>query len=1274
MANKKLSQLTTAASLNDTDIIPIVDGSGTKKVAASTVKTYTNSGLSTVATSGSYNDLTNKPTIPTATSGLTNDSGFITSNVSADIIPTTDNTVDLGSPTNRFRHLYVAPGTIYLGDIKLTNNNGKLDAKKVKNPGEDDEEEDDVDSDAFSPIREISVEDLTDVDINNVQNGQALVWDAGDEKWKNQTVSGGGGGPGLGNFSFTDDKITFPDGTIQTTAYVTAEQTGYINELVNASDSNRVDMEAVTMDSDGNSYVSYSYYDDNDNKQYGGIVKFNSSGAKQWSKNIVSDNIDAEYVEIASLEYTEFSGASVLVALGNYYDNGSSKDIGFMYLINADDGSVLPGFNTEFESANTGMKINDAVFGDDGTGNPFAVMVGTIYDVNLDKTFTPLAPSTVDKLYLSWSEVNASGVQAGEQLYYSVNGWYGFRMNAVDTVASIDGTTNAAPYIWLQVSKTQAGQYQLLRVNGWGGDIGQWSSPVNLRVLGSNLGGADGVNDLTFDFNPSVFNYNSDNLAAAVSNISGTPISDVFCQAWNGKDWSTEIGNTLTFQYQMGNQAYISRLGPNPWFKNIGATNYDRLLSVVVDSSNNSYAVGYMWTGSKGSLVIKYDIDGNQQWAVHIDPSDNTGNEITSIDLLADGNLITVDEEGHVTKIDSDDGSIIWQVEVDQGPSWDGNFRGTTTPDGGYIVTNYEDDDYTMYVIRLSVTDGSVEWAKRISRMWAGNNGEVYPENDFDAQYIDCNSTHVTVAGTTYLNNASPEYAGIVFNFPIDGENSNGMYGQYTISSVELESTTKSTTSVAATVNSISSTISAAPSDPSSSTSNLTITANNIGGSASVTGDITFDGSKLSSPSSGSGQWSNGVITLAPGGTSETAYADYGQFINIYPTNAFDSPHIHIAPGSGNNSTGNLILGDDNYHIDINNNGSIYIKTNNQNYSWEFDTNGNLRLPSGGDIKDSSGNSVLGGGSTNEITNTDGTSTYSVSVATSGVVTMNTARGTIEFGAMPEVGGPTHLHIMKPELTTGVDLYFGDDYNYVLQRGTAYGSDPAYGVEIGANDRNGGGQKSWRFGTDGNLTFPDGSLQTTAYTGTNNATTIDITNTNGLTTVYYPTFVENRDGEEILRADVNLTYRTDDNILGVGSIGFSGGNFRVVNVPTYSTGASGDKQGDIAFSSSYIYYCFADFGSAPTETFTVVNVGEFTNTISVNMASNPNYTVPQAGWYVVIGGVTMTLSAFSGASGSNYNFIFDNPSGAALPSTVTLISNTGYTNIWKRLAWSSDTW
>ena len=52
------------------------------------------------------------------------------------------------------------------------------------------------------------------------------------------------------------------------------------------------------------------------------------------------------------------------------------------------------------------------------------------------------------------------------------------------------------------------------------------------------------------------------------------------------------------------------------------------------------------------------------------------------------------------------------------------------------------------------------------------------------------------------------------------------------------------------------------------------------------------------------------------------------------------------------------------------------------------------------------------------------------------------------------------------------------------------------------------------------------------------ASTLDITNTNGLTTVYYPTFVEDRTTGQIVRADGDLTYRTDTNTLTAPS--FSG--------------------------------------------------------------------------------------------------------------------------------------
>lgn len=55
-----------------------------EKLVKDTLDTKANSSsLATVATTGDYDDLTDKPTIPSKTSDLTNDSGFITSLPSA---------------------------------------------------------------------------------------------------------------------------------------------------------------------------------------------------------------------------------------------------------------------------------------------------------------------------------------------------------------------------------------------------------------------------------------------------------------------------------------------------------------------------------------------------------------------------------------------------------------------------------------------------------------------------------------------------------------------------------------------------------------------------------------------------------------------------------------------------------------------------------------------------------------------------------------------------------------------------------------------------------------------------------------------------------------------------------------------------------------------------------------------------------------------------------------------------------------------------------------
>ena len=160
---------------------------------------------------------------------------------------------------------------------------------------------------------------------------------------------------------------------------------------------------------------------------------------------------------------------------------------------------------------------------------------------------------------------------------------------------------------------------------------------------------------------------------------------------------------------------------------------------------------------------------------------------------------------------------------------------------------------------------------------------------------------------------------------------------------------------------------------------------------------------------------------------------------------------------------------------------AIYTYSGDDAHGWTFGTDGKLTLPVGGDILDSNGDSVLGGGGN---ANT-GNFTFDEDTITNGNgLILSTNRGTLAIGTNMEVPGVAgHFHIgfdgSNSEANAN-DLFLGDDYNYVKLPG--YELDPAnqHGVEIGTHDRDGGDAHVWRFETDGGLKFPDGTTQTTA--------------------------------------------------------------------------------------------------------------------------------------------------------------------------------------------------
>jgi len=232
------------------------------------------------------------------------------------------------------------------------------------------------------------------------------------------------------------------------------------------------------------------------------------------------------------------------------------------------------------------------------------------------------------------------------------------------------------------------------------------------------------------------------------------------------------------------------------------------------------------------------------------------------------------------------------------------------------------------------------------------------------------------------------------------------------------------------------------------------------------------------------------------------------------------------------------------------------IRINSNGNFWKFGTDGKLKLPAGGDIVDSNGTSVLGGGvSTGNFTfNAD-------TVTNANGMVMATGRGTLAMGTNMEVPGVAqHFHIAfdgSNSSPSANDLFLGDDHNYVKLPGYELNPYAQYGVEIRAHNRNGGAFHNWRFGTDGTTIFPDNTIN-----AGNNSLAIEAGN--GISTIYA------NDNGSIALQGYNPNFDPTDNniqlyeaVISVGeAFGFNellGTNY---TGPTLSVGSVKDANGN----------------------------------------------------------------------------------------------------------------
>lgn len=159
-------------------------------------------------------------------------------------------------------------------------------------------------------------------------------------------------------------------------------------------------------------------------------------------------------------------------------------------------------------------------------------------------------------------------------------------------------------------------------------------------------------------------------------------------------------------------------------------------------------------------------------------------------------------------------------------------------------------------------------------------------------------------------------------------------------------------------------------------------------------------------------------------------------------------------------------------------------------------------------------------------------------------------------------------------------------------------------------------------------------------------------------------FIFNASGNVILPSNGNVTFSTNP---------VTAYSVRIVGVPSQSTGNTGDKQGDIALDSNYIYYCIEDYGGTQ---YNVVHdlLGGSADGVNNGYLVLDSYQLPQVGWQVTYNGSTAIINQVNNGGTPGYYIVFvDTP--LVIPGQASFTwGPVPSTDIWKRVNFTNDTW
>jgi len=367
------------------------------------------------------------------------------------------------------------------------------------------------------------------------------------------------------------------------------------------------------------------------------LVKYNSSGTAQWAKTNSSGIGDSKFYSVA----VDASGN--VYAAGTQYKPNTTGMVGVLVKYNSGGTEQW----TKIVGPDQGYELSIYSVAVDGSGNVYAAvsMLGGFgsrlvkYNSSGTEQWTKTLSSGSGAEFYSVAvdssgNVYAAGSQKGTSVYT-----YGPGVTA-------QGTNSSSHEYKVGMAYLSASNIVLVKYNSSG--TAQWA-----KTLSSGSG--DSVfNSVAVDSSGNVY-------AAGIQCGTGTFTygPGVTAQGTNNNaNIYSPPGNIVLVKYNSG--------GTAQWAKTVSSGNNESYFnSVVVDSSNNVYAVGWQYgagsftygsgvtaqgSGSNGNVVlVKYNSGGTAQWAKTVSSGNFESTYFNSVAVDGSGNVYAAGSQGDGT-------------------------------------------------------------------------------------------------------------------------------------------------------------------------------------------------------------------------------------------------------------------------------------------------------------------------------------------------------------------------------------------------------------------------------------------------------------------------------------------------------------------------------------------------------------------------------------------------------------------------------------------------